>query len=432
VVRQKGKLARSSIPRDLGRLAGPGARDTLGGLVDERLTMTNPPEPSRDGGVVVRRVDYPTHTEWFLTGLPTVADGVSAASVAATPIFEALARILATERIAVLQEKVYALRSAYASIQHARRAALAFAGITEDWPVTLLEGTPARGAAFAGVQLWGVTAGERQRVETVVWRGRPLGREWSGPDFRALLLASVDAAAWGEVPAASAPDQARRVFEAVTAALGERGYSYRQVARTWIYLSHILECYDGFNQVRNAHHTVAGLATPGKRSFPASTGIQARHDREECLMDVLAIDARPGGGLQVRPIMRSDRQGEAFAYGSAFARGVVIERDGRKVIHVSGTASIDAAGQSTHPGDAAAQCRETLLSIGAVLEHEGATLADIVQTTLFAKTDAVARTCRDVTRRLGLQALPFVEIIADVCRPELLVEIEAVAVSASP
>ena len=363
-----------------------------------------------------------------MTGLPaaTTAGGADDSSQAA-PVFEALARVLATERIAVLHEKIYALRSAHASVRHAREAALALAGVGGDWPVTLLEGTPASGAGFGGVQLWGVTAGASQRVETVVWRGRPMGREWSGPDFRALVLAGVDADAAGEDSAAPASEQARRVFEIVTAVLGERGYSYRQVARTWIYLSHLLDCYSAFNRVRNAHHAARGLATPGA-FFPASTGIQARRDQEDCLMDVLAIDARPGGVLVVRPVMRSGRQGQAFAYGSAFARAVVIERDGRKVIHVSGTASIDAAGQSTHPGDAAAQCRETLLSIAALLEPEGATLENIVQATLFSKTDAVARTCHDVTRSLGLHALPFVEIIADVCRPELLVEIEAVAV----
>ena len=372
-----------------------------------------------------------------MTGLPaTETTGGSAlgAGTAAAPVFEALAQVLARERIAVLQEKVYALRSAYASVRQARQGALALAGLDGDWPVTFLEGTPASGAGFAGVQLWGVTVGERQRVETVVWRIGPIGREWSGPDFRALVLAGVGAGSAGDVRAAPAPEQARRTFEAVSAVLGERGYSYDQVARTWIYLSHILDCYGAFNLVRNAHHAAAGLSAPGRAFFPASTGIQARHDREECLMDVLAIDARAGGGLRVRPIMRSERQGQAFSYGSAFARAVVIERDGRKVVHVSGTASIDAEGQSTHPGDAAAQCRETLLSIAALLEPEGATLADIAQATLFTKTDAVARTCQGVVQGLGLQALPFVQIIADVCRPELLVEIEAVALlpSASP
>jgi enamine deaminase RidA (YjgF/YER057c/UK114 family) len=106
---------------------------------------------------------------------------------------------------------------------------------------------------------------------------------------------------------------------------------------------------------------------------------------------------------------------------------MVIERGPQKTIHVSGTASIDAGGVSKHEGDAAAQFSETLLGVAAVLEREGGSLSHIGQGTLFVKTPAVAATCREVSRRLQLPELPLLEIVADVCRPELLLEIEAVA-----
>jgi enamine deaminase RidA (YjgF/YER057c/UK114 family) len=126
-------------------------------------------------------------------------------------------------------------------------------------------------------------------------------------------------------------------------------------------------------------------------------------------------------------VLESERQGRPFAYGSAFARAMVIERGPKKTIHVSGTASIDAGGVSKHEGDAAAQFSETLLGVAAVLEREGGSLSHIGQGTLFVKTPAVAATCREVSRRLQLPELPLLEIVADVCRPELLLEIEAVA-----
>ena len=69
-----------------------------------------------------------------------------------------------------------------------------------------------------------------------------------------------------------------------------------------------------------------------------------------------------------------------------------------------------------------------MISIAALLEQEGATLANICQGTLFAKSAGVAATCREVARELGLTAMPLIEVVADVCRPELLVEIEAVAI----
>jgi enamine deaminase RidA (YjgF/YER057c/UK114 family) len=389
---------------------------------------TSAPVPER---LVVRRVAHPTHTEWYLTGRPT-ADSSSA--VGASEVFAAVANVLVAQSILPLQEKIYGLWPSHARLLEQRSTALSERGLAPDWPVTILEGIPASGADFGGVQLWGVTprpdAG--QRVETVVRQGKTVGREWIGPDFRELVLASVDGNPPEGPGADAAPEHARRMFDTSGDVLSERGYSFRQVVRTWIYLSRILDWYGDFNRVRTRRYEVAGLATGGDAVFPASTGIGGRRDREKCLMDLLAVDAPPGSDLVVRPVLKSERQGQAFAYGSAFARAMVVERHQRKIIHVSGTASIDAGGSSKHLGDAGAQYCETLLSIAAVLEQEGSSLSDIGQGTLFSKTPEVAATCREVSRRLGLPALPLIEVVADVCRPELLVEIEAIAIVQGP
>jgi enamine deaminase RidA (YjgF/YER057c/UK114 family) len=334
-------------------------------------------------------------------------------------------------------EKVYALRQSREEILQQRMKALLRAGLEANGPVTFLQGTPASGEAFGGVQLWGVTPrpGGGERIEAVKWQGQLRGREWIGHDFRQLVVASIDGPAEGgsgALRADSAADQARRMLARASAALSARGYSFRQVARTWIYLSRILDWYGDFNGVRNAHFAAAGLSTntaaDGPSVFPASTGIQAHCDAEECVMDLLAIDAGTASNLAVRPILHSGRQGQAFSYGSAFSRAMVIDWSDYKTIHISGTASIDAQGHSTHPGDAAAQFRETMVNIAALLEQEGATLSNICQGTLFAKSAGVAATCRDVARELGLTAMPLIGVVADVCRPELLVEIEAVAI----
>jgi enamine deaminase RidA (YjgF/YER057c/UK114 family) len=162
--------------------------------------------------------------------------------------------------------------------------------------------------------------------------------------------------------------------------------------------------------------------------FPASTGIQAQSADEECLMDLLAVDAAPDSGIEVRPVIRSGRQDQAFSYGSAFSRAMVLQHHGRKTMYISGTASIDGQGRSVHLEDPEAQCLDTLLSLAALLEDQGGGLGNIVQATVFCKTPAVVEAWRSVCRRLQLPAIPGIELIADVCRAELLIEIEAVAV----
>ncbi len=374
---------------------------------------------------MVRRIQRPSHSEWYLTGRPR-PQGPPAQ--AATEVFTALADLLAEQGIAVLHEKVYGLTSARPDILGRRAEALARRGLEPSLPPTFLDGAPPSGAEFGGVQAWGVTLapGGAERVETVVCQGQAVGREWFGPGFRQLALTGLDGRADTPTGGRSlAPEEAARMFERATATLAARGYSFGQVARTWLYMPRILDWYGEFNAVRNAHFSVVGLS---KAQFPASTGIQARRDTEHCSMDLLAVDASPGSSLSLRPLFRSSRQDHAFAYGSAFSRAMVLEHRGSKIIHVSGTASIDSEGRSTHGGDVAAQYCETLLSIASLLEAEGATLTDICQGTLFVKSAAIAGACHDVARRLCLPRLPLVEVVADVCRPELLVEIEAVAV----
>ena len=142
-------------------------------------------------------------------------------------------------------------------------------------------------------------------------------------------------------------------------------------------------------------------------------------------MEVLAL--RSSNRQAARPLNRSSRQHESFCYGSAFSRGMTLRLDEAKTILVSGTASIGPDGRTLHEGNREAQIAETLLSIAALLETEGATLSDIAAGTLFYKDAAALEGYRNLIRLLGVVELPLVEVLADVCRPELLVEIEALA-----
>ncbi len=144
-------------------------------------------------------------------------------------------------------------------------------------------------------------------------------------------------------------------------------------------------------------------------------------------MDVLALQSDDAARASVVPIRRSPRQDASFNYGSAFSRGMAFAIDGRRTVHVSGTASIDASGASIHVGNAEMQSLETLLCIAAILEEQGGGLENITSATLFCKTPAALEAWTRVTRLLRLPAFPRICVLADVCRHDLLVEMEAVA-----
>jgi 2-iminobutanoate/2-iminopropanoate deaminase len=139
------------------------------------------------------------------------------------------------------------------------------------------------------------------------------------------------------------------------------------------------------------------------------------------------------GSVTKRAITNHKALNEAFDYGSAFSRGMRIDLKGLTILLISGTASIDEHGNTVHIGDLRGQMRRTFDNITALLSSEGATWHDIVRTTCYL---------RDIERdykvfneeraafyeRQDLNPLPAsTGIQAILCRPELLVEIEAIA-----
>jgi len=126
---------------------------------------------------------------------------------------------------------------------------------------------------------------------------------------------------------------------------------------------------------------------------------------------------------------------EAFCYTrpSSFSRGLRIDIGNIVILLISGTASIDENGNTVHVGDLRAQCRRTYHNITGLLESEGATWHDVVRTTCYLRDidrDYAAfneeRTAFFAAQELD--PLPAsTGIQAKLCRPELLVEIEAIA-----
>ena len=124
---------------------------------------------------------------------------------------------------------------------------------------------------------------------------------------------------------------------------------------------------------------------------------------------------------------------EAYAYGSAFSRGMRIDLNGLTILLISGTASIDDEGNTVHVGDLRGQMRRTFDNISALLASEGATWHDIVRTTCYLRDIERDYTAFNEERssfykKQQLDPLPAsTGIQAVLCRPDLLVEIEAIA-----
>lgn len=151
------------------------------------------------------------------------------------------------------------------------------------------------------------------------------------------------------------------------------------------------------------------------------------------VLDAELLQHLAGAAVEKHAITNLKVLNEAPVYSSAFSRGLRIDLNGLRILLISGTASIDENGVSVHIGDFAAQLRRTYHNITGLLESEGATWKDIVRTTCYLRDIerdyAVFNEVRNqFFKEQGLDPLPAsTGIQAILCRPELLIEIEAIA-----
>jgi enamine deaminase RidA (YjgF/YER057c/UK114 family) len=355
---------------------------------------------------------------WTGNGSGRRAAGVAEAAYAA------MAGVLRERGCVALQERVFGSLEAAPELARARARALADAG--GEWlaPPTFLEGSPIDGEGIAGIHV----VAARGKARPVGEGGRVYGTVVEGDAACFLGLSDVGRRIAGRL----APGPAEDAGAAITAAevlLAREGFSFRDVARTWFYLRDILDWYGPFNAVRNAAFRRMGLVgvnADGK--IPASTGIKGRNARGGwCTLDLVAIAPRNGARVEMNRL-HNRRQNEATEYGSAFARGMEVVLGDARYVFVSGTAAIDGRGATVHAGDFEAQARYTLDAVSALLEGAGARLSDVRQGTAFLKDPRDERCFAGIAESSPLAGVPLVTTVADVCRPDLLFEIDATAV----
>jgi enamine deaminase RidA (YjgF/YER057c/UK114 family) len=230
---------------------------------------------------------------------------------------------------------------------------------------------------------------------------------------------------------AAAEDAYRRIFALLD------GEGLPHLWRVWNYLADIngeqdgLERYRQFNVGRQDAFLASGRLATG--NVPAACAIG--------LADGPLRIAFLAGKDPAYPI-ENPRQVSAYNYPSeygprspTFSRAALAAPGGQVVFFVSGTASI--VGHHTlHTGDAAAQARESLANIAAVVAEANHCLPDHPFRLDALSYRAYIRHAADypaVAAELNavLGGAEIVCVQADICRADLLVEIEAVAVRAN-
>ena len=251
----------------------------------------------------------------------------------------------------------------------------------------------------------------------------------AGPLLFGVIELDESAFAEADFPLQAATEAAyRRIFRLI------EGEGLPHLWRVWNYLAEInresdgLERYRQFNIgrqdaflefSRGATGNVPAACAIGLASGPVSIAFMA--------------------GDQPAVPVENPRQVSAYNYPASygprsptFSRAALVYLPGQEVLFISGTASI-VGHQTVHPGDVAGQCVESLSNVAAVLaEANSASRAGPYQLEnlsyrVYVRHAADFPVIRDILlARLGATS-EIVYLQADICRSDLLIEIEAMA-----
>ena len=301
---------------------------------------------------------------------------------------------------------------------------------------------PCCGAALA-LEAWAI-GGDEVRVE----RFGPHSLAVAYDSTRWVYCAGLHAAA----ASAGGYAQMNSTLEQMRAALAAAGTDFEHVVRTWFYLGGITESegeterYMEMNRARADFYRDIAFgrslleANVPHGIYPASTGIGTRG--AGLVAGCLALQTRRDDALLVH--LENPQQTPAYAYHSRyspkspkFSRGMALALGEYATTWISGTASI-VNSESRHPGDIERQTEQTIDNIERLIAPDnfashgvrqaGATLHDLAKVRVYLKRAEDFPKCRSICeRRFG--RVPAIYAVADICRPELLVEIEGVAFS---
>ncbi len=282
-----------------------------------------------------------------------------------------------------------------------------------DWPILWVEGASCFGASMAGVQVFILPEG---KVERLRLGGQVVGTVFHDGGARHCLLAGLTPGDGSR----SRAEQCESFFGSVTSVLAEAGFSYGDIARTWFYNDEILAWYDDFNRVRTAFYSTQKFVTG---SLPASTAVLGRNPSGTALTFAAWAVVPAAPGTTVREVA-SPLQCPAPAYGSSFSRAMEISSGGRKRLLVSGTASIEPGGQTVWQGDTAKQIALTMEVVEAMLRPSGLSFGDVCRATAYFKHASDQKIFQCWLEAHDLAAMPIVPVHCDICRDDLLFEIE--------
>lgn len=195
--------------------------------------------------------------------------------------------------------------------------------------------------------------------------------------------------------------------------------------RTWFFVRDVDTQYAGLVEARKANFVAQGLTQ--ETHYISSTGIGGLPADTRAIVQLgtyAVTGLQPG---QQRYLYAPTHLNPTYEYGVTFERGTAVDYGDRTQVYISGTASIDNRGEVVHVGDIVSQTHRMWENVETLLAEAGVGFDDVMHHIVYLRDTADYAVVRDLFARRFPQ-IPTVIVLAPVCRPTWLIEMECVAV----
>lgn len=220
-------------------------------------------------------------------------------------------------------------------------------------------------------------------------------------------------------------NDAQELFRSLVAVLKRNKSSLEDCVRIWVYIKDIAY-YDELVEGRKKIFVENNLND--NTHYIASTGIQCDSMHSSKRFKLIAHYIPNINKDTITYLHAFDRLCDAKYYGVTFERATRIEYKDRYEYFVSGTASIGSKGETLYKDDLSKQLEKTIYNIQGLLEDGKSGLKDIFEVRAYIKNIDNTIFVKDKLKEMLAIDTKIYIMRADLCRKELMIEIEAKAV----
>lgn len=197
--------------------------------------------------------------------------------------------------------------------------------------------------------------------------------------------------------------------------------------RTWFFVRDVDTQYHGMVVARRENFIRQGLTQ--NTHYLASTGIQGLPADTRAIIQMGAYGIAGAWKPQQQHYLYAPTHlNPTHEYGVTFERGVCIEYGDRAHAIISGTASIDNKGDIVHPGDIVRQTLRMWENVEMLLREADMTFDDVMHLIVYLRDSADYKLVNRMFQE-RFPDVPTVFVLAPVCRPGWLIEMECMAIS---